>query len=78
MSFARFLSGATPLDAAGDPYTFGFDLGSLTNDEGDVVYDCECCPAHWHVPAYYRAVDDTFWCVKCWRLRQTMSPQGTP
>lgn len=64
-----------PLDTAGDPYTFGFQLGSLTNDDGEVVYDCECCPTG---RAFYRAADDTFWCVLCWRVRQSMPTTETP
>lgn len=69
MSFARFLSGVVTLDASGDPYTFGFEFGSLANDEGDIIYDCECCPERHR--AFYRAADDTFWCVMCWRVRQS-------
>lgn len=72
MSIAAFLSKVTLRDSAGDPYRFGFELGSLANDEGETVYDCECCPAHLHTPAYYRAADDTFWCVQHWKVRQSM------
>ena len=71
MSFARFLENVITLDSSGNPYTFGFEYGSLTDSEGNTVYDCECCPADKHSPAYYRAADDTFWCVQCWKLRES-------